>query len=250
MYKKNPKLEGSNLIDCKPQIGPCDRNCNQCFYNRDKKLYPENIPSKHKAKGKIVRMNSMHDSNAKKMYVIHHAKDYKDAFFNTSVANFDFPGPVVYTANPHEELPVDLHFLNSKFVKNLMFIRLRVSSTNFSHVLRASYEIIMRTKVPIVLTFMSYYTEDKSGTYITDVKTPRIESKRIICYTWKKHIKNNYWCPTRGFKRYILNKLRESFPSVQHRITMCGTLDSNYCRDCRNCEAYYWLTKRIIIGDE
>jgi hypothetical protein len=28
---------------------------------------------------------------------------------------------------------------------------------------------------------------------------------------------------------------------------MCGTPTSHLCRDCRNCEAYYWLAKRRMV---
>lgn len=235
MYKPNPKQIGSNLISCKVQQGKCPRHCYQCYYNRDEELYPINIPSKLEAKGKIVRMNSLHDSNYAKELVIAQARKYKDVFFNTSIASFDFPGPVVYTANPNEECPVDLTFLQSPFFKNIMFIRLRVSSTNLHHLWRAVLDIGAVTDIPIVLTFMAYYDEDMSEAIV---------DKNIRCYVWKTRHVNKYWCATAAFKKHVLQKLNTIGGG---QLTMCGMLDSDYCRDCRNCEAYYWLAKRRLI---
>ena len=39
MTKRNPKQEGTNIFDCKPQTGKCPLNCNQCFYNREGAFY-------------------------------------------------------------------------------------------------------------------------------------------------------------------------------------------------------------------
>ncbi len=238
MYNFNPKQKGSNVISCKVQEGKCPRNCNQCYYNRDLELFPINIPSKSEAEGKIVRMNSLHDSNRAKELVIQQARKYKDVFFNTSIDSFDFPGPVVYTANAHEESPVDLDFLKDPFFKNIMFIRLRVSSTNLHHLWRAVLDIGAVTDVPIVLTFMAYYDQNMWEA------TVKIKGgTNIVCYTWRTRHVNKYWCATAAFKKHVLQKLNVS---CFRQVTLCGTLTSDFCRDCRNCEAYYWLAKRRL----
>jgi hypothetical protein len=107
MAKRNPKQEGSNLFDCRPQVGVCPNNCNQCFYNRPNAFYNNidqpSIPSPEKVDTGIVRMNCGHDSNIERDLVIETSKQYKEVFFNTSIPNLDFPGPVVLTANPKEE---------------------------------------------------------------------------------------------------------------------------------------------------
>ena len=54
----------------------------------------------------IVRINSGHDSNIGRDEVIRATEQYPRRFFNTSIAKFDFPAPVVLTANPREEEPV------------------------------------------------------------------------------------------------------------------------------------------------
>ena len=54
----------------------------------------------------IVRVNSGHDSNIGRDEVIRATEQYPRRFFNTSIAKFDFPAPVVLTANPKEEEPV------------------------------------------------------------------------------------------------------------------------------------------------
>ena len=55
-----------------------------------------------KARGDgIVRVNCGNDSNNQREHVIlASTAEYPRRFFNTSIAKFDFPGPVVLTANP------------------------------------------------------------------------------------------------------------------------------------------------------
>lgn len=241
MYVENPKMVGSNLLDCKPQKGLCPVGCNQCFYNRPGASYVDpdklNIPTKKMAKDKIVRMNSLHDSNVKKSIVLAAAMKYDHVFFNTSLQNFDFPGPVVYTANSSEEESVDTQFLRDPYVDRLMFVRLRVSTTNLLHVAKAVEKIRNDSDISIVLTFMAYYDEFAlpSEEHLFPMK----------CYVWKVRHINKYHCPTKAFKQHVLDHMR----NIAHeQVTICGTLDSNWCRDCRNCEAYYWIANKRLRG--
>jgi hypothetical protein len=76
-----------------------------------------------------------------------------------------------------------------------------------------------------------------------DNRSIQEQDKCMKAYVWKKRHINSYYCPTREFMSYVLEKMQ----SVNKRlITMCGTLDSNYCKDCRNCETYYWQTMRRL----
>ena len=227
---RNPKHEGSNLYDCRVQTGPCPNNCNQCFYNRPNAYY-EDIEQPHaplsEAKNGIIRMNCGHDSNIERERVIEEAKKYPNVFFNTSIAKFDFPGPVVFTANPKEENPVTL-----VEAPNLMFVRMRVSSTNLYHIKQAVHWYTQgvggRGRTPIVLTFMAYYN---------------CEPSNKINYVWKKRHINSYWCPTPAFMREVLARMKKVGGRL---VTMCGTPTSSWCKDCRNCETYYHQTVRYM----
>lgn len=247
MYVENPKLVGSNIIDCKPQTGPCPMNCNQCFYNRPGASYvpinKTNIPFGNEADGKIVRMNSLHDSNIRKAEVLRVAKRYEHVFFNTSIRNFDdFPGPIVFTANPSEEQPVEMLFLRDPNAYKLMYVRLRVSAMNLMHIRKAVRTISKCSEVPIVLTFMAYYERPKwmNG---RDFSVNFTLDGNTIAYVWKVRHINEYWCATKAFKKSVLKMMR-AFGGSQ--VTICGTLDSNYCRDCRSCEAYYWIARKLL----
>jgi hypothetical protein len=185
-------------------------------------------------------MNSGHDSNLEKDTVIEAAKKYKHFFFNTSIPNFDFPGPVVFTANPKEEEFV-WHPLVEKgdgvkripikqlqFLDNLMFIRLRASITNID-LLRHAITGCTGYKIPIILTFMAYYDD------------PPVMDENL--YTWKKRHINSYWCPTQKLMKHVLSEVE---PYGHRLVTICGRLDSNWCRDCHNCETYYWQAKKRL----
>jgi hypothetical protein len=289
MTKRNPKQEGSNLWDCIPQKGPCPMNCSQCFYNRVSKcpdckgtgaemfnvkgscstckgkgLIPAFyagleplIPTLGEVRDGIVRMNCGHDSNFERELVIETAKKYKHYFFNTSIPRFNFPGPVVFTANSkEEEYPFaperQSGWLDCKdYLDNLMFVRLRVSSTNLDKI-EWAIQYWTEYKISIVLTFTAYYEKEKiPGAYIDPnrdgmVVCKSIDSEKdlsnpqlIRCYEWKVRHINSYWCPTKEFMKYVLERMKKIGGRL---VTICGTPDSNYCRDCRNCETHFWQT--------
>ncbi len=237
MLNTNPKVVGSNIIDCIPQKGPCRIGCNQCYYNRAGAFYRDiakpYFPPVEATIGKIVRVNSGHDSNVEREHVIESTKQYEHKFYNTSQPDFDFPAPVVYTANAKEEqkawMPSDILKFQPKHFHKIMFVRLRVSSTNIPLVIAAAKEWT-DFNIPVVLTFMRYYDNPPHHTGE---------------YEWKKHILNSYWCPTKSFMYNVLSATKNF---VDRRlITMCGTLDSSFCKDCRNCETFYWQTHRNLL---
>jgi len=260
MTLRNPKQEGSNLWDCIPQKGPCPMNCSQCFYNRPGAFYAGMeplIPTPEEVGDGIVRMNCGHDSNLEKELVIETAKKYKKFFFNTSIPRFNFPGPVVFTANPKEEEFVFVPTMecNGRFrwvgieqhelLDNLMFVRLRVSPTNLNLVEKA-VELWTDCQISTNLTFMSYYDRLPPDCEKVDELSCcrqihggwKSFSEEVI-YTWKVRHVNPYWCPTKEFMVYVVGRMKKIGGRL---VTICGTPDSNYCRDCKNCEAYYYQT--------
>jgi hypothetical protein len=224
---RNPKQEGSNIFDCKPQSGPCRIGCSQCFYNREGAFYVDInkpfMPDPSEVGDGIMRVNSGHDSNHEREMVIKATEIYPHRFFNTSIAKFDFPAPVVLTANPFEETRKYYTKIPNKIPKNLMFVRLRTSSTNLKLVREATQNWTAEG-IPVVLTFMSYYSQ---------------EPPSKVLYEWKVRHINSYWCATKEFIESTLKSFKEEFGRL---VTMCGTPTSNLCKDCRNCETYYWQT--------
>lgn len=241
--KRNPKQEGTPMFDCIPQTGTCPIGCNQCFFNRPDAYYvPINqmplVPTPEEVGDGIVRMNCGNDSNNQRNLVIETAKQYKHFFFNTSVRNLDFPGPVVLTVNPHEEAPAWApHYLYNEVPKNLMFIRLRVSGTNLGHIDDA-VEWWTDYHVPVVLTFMAYYDRHPA------VNEEEVGLRASACYEWRiRHI-NSYWCATKAFMQRVLDRYKHN-----RLVSMCSSLNSGYCRDCRNCETYFVQTMKRMRGE-
>jgi hypothetical protein len=254
MMKRNPKQEGSNVFDCRPQTGICPNGCNQCFYNRPNAFYNNidqpSIPSPEEIGTGIVRMNCGHDSNIEKELVIKTAQQYENFFFNTSIPNLDFPGPIVLTVNPQEEesaiIPFD--FRNKEF-DNIMFVRLRVSSTNLIYIEQA-IDCWARRQVPVVLTFMAYYDEAPPGTVQTNLPDDPmcyVLKDHPSCgaaYRWQQRHINSYYCATVGFMEYVTKKMKKIGGRL---VSKCGTGISRLCKDCHNCETYYWQTKKHMI---
>lgn len=240
--KRNPKQEGTDFWDCIVQAGECPMQCNQCFYNRPEAYYvPIDemplIPDPEEVGNGIVRMNCGHDSNIEFEKVIAQAAKYKHAFFNTSIPPLShFPGPVVFTANRCEESRATLI---TPMPKNLMFVRLRTSATNL-HWIDMAVEHYTAWEVPVVITFMAYYDREPQ---ISDEVRHDIGG-REGCYEWRVRHINSYWCPTKLFMRYVMNRYTDN-----RLVSMCSSIDSFYCRNCRNCETYYVQTQKRLRGE-
>ena len=214
--KQNPKLKGTCIWDCIPQTGRCPVHCQECFFNRPGAFYaePPIIPTVEEVGYGIARFNSGNDSNLQKALIIETSKKYRRYFFNTSIPNLDFPGPVVLTANPKEELPAYL----GPATRNLMFVRLRVSDTNQIHIDEA-VNYWTKQHVPVVLTFMAYYTRDPGPNYEYRVR----------------HV-NSYYCPTDDFIKSVMRRYPDRL------VSRCMT----WCKDCRNCETHYIQTMKRL----
>lgn len=261
----NPKMEGSACIDCRPQTGLCPNGCPECFYNRPGAFYCDindpQIPNPELVGDRIVRMNSGHDSNLQKDLVIKTAEKYEKVFFNTSIPDFDFPGPVVFTANGQEEDSPWCPIINyagktrqvppkqEKFFDRLMFVRVRVSPTNLECVERA-VACWTAKNIPVVLTFMAYYSQDPPGTYPIFVGDEEFKlvsfplpDPTIVSYQWKVRTLNSYWCATPEFESYVLRRMHKY---GGHLVTMCGTLENGKCKDCNNCRNRYEITAKYL----
>jgi hypothetical protein len=223
---RNPKQNGSNLYDCVPQTGPCPIACNQCFFNRG---YYRETPFVVPDDG-IVRMNCGHDSNIQKSKVLEAAKQYKHVFFNTSIANFDFPGPVVFTANAKEPLGAYLPVAGFDG-SNIMAVRLRVSSTNLHHIKEA---VSAWKGIPVILTFMAYCPEGVGG-LASDGSLVDARAFETENYIWQARHVNSYWCPKPEFIKRVVDMLDNAL------VFVCG----KWCKDCGNCEKLYWRWRRV-----
>ena len=231
---RNPKLEGSGLIDCKPQKGPCPMNCTCCYYNRPGAFYcdinQEIMPTLEEVGDKLVRVNSGADSNIQRDLVLTSTAQYPKRFYNTSIEAFNFPAPFVFTANRQEERPAKLPPV--KIPPGLMFVRLRTSPSNLVFIEKA-VDAWTERQVVVNLTFMAYY----------DQEPPQLvegyeELANKSLFEWKVRHINPYWCPTAEFRKVVWERM-QARPYGEDLVIMCGTLESGYCRDCGNCEKYW-----------
>jgi hypothetical protein len=218
----NPKLIGSNIIDCIPQTGECPNRCSECFYNGGRffrTLDEPLIPSCEEVGDKIVRVNTGNDSNVNKSLVLEQTKQYKHKFYNTSIPKFDFHAPVVFTCNPKED------FILANPVDNIMFVRIRTTTWNKKE-RDVAIQYYKKLNVPIVLTFMRFYNKYS------------IPENQLENYEWRENILNNYFCIK---TEAILNIMKEY---NKMGVLMCGTPYSSNCVDCGNCENLYWRAIR------
>ena len=227
----NPKVIGSGIIECIPQRGKCPNNCEDCFFQSGRSyLEPleENlphIPTKEMARGRIVRVNDGNDSNNQRELVEKTASQFTDYFFNTSVKRRlgEFPAPVVLTINPAKL--TDFGFVKVRPVpKNLMFVRFRTNAWNL-YILDEAVEFYTSLKVPVVITFMAYYS-------LT------IPPKHQEQYEWKKRTINSYWVLKRDVQEDIMSHYLNN-PYVYS----CGIKGQYSCSFCGNCIREYYNTK-------
>jgi hypothetical protein len=229
-YIENPKTKGSGIICAIPQTGECPVKCDDCFFQSGRSyLEPladnlPNLPTLEESKGRVVRVNDGNDSNNQRDLVLGLTHQYEDKFYNTSmpIDLEGFKAPVVLTINPHKMTDVSFHKLKD-IPKNLMFVRFRVNMWNLNLLEEAvSY---YREHVPIVLTFMAYYTEN-------------IPEEYKDCYVWQKRILNSY---------NVLKPENASMVALHYRglpVYTCG----KGCKDCGHCLREYYNTKERLRG--
>jgi hypothetical protein len=236
----NPKLEGSNLIDCIPVGGKCKNDCKPCYYN-DGGFYIDTtdnplLPTLEDVGDKIVRVNSGGDSSLNFSQVKSKTTQYKKRFYNTSMPQRiqDFSAPVVFTCNPANYK----WFYALSSAKNLMYVRIRTTTWNVDTV-NAAINHYTSIDVPIVLTFLRFplfYVNDLSEIY-NMTHDCNYETKQSILNTYKI-IKPDQW------KKVMIRY--KHIPSV----LSCGNPESSYCKDCGNCEDLYYRAMALWYPTE
>lgn len=223
-YVENPKLKGSNIVDCIPHTGECPLKCLECFYNGGRffrTLDEPWMPPQELTEGKIVRVNSGHDSNIDRGMVLRKTQHFEHVFYNTAIGKGikKFLSPVVFTCNGGPRSRLKLLY---PVPKNLMFVRVRVDSWDVETVDKAVKYYWEEHRVPIVLTFMRFYNGDL------------IPEEAKNDYEWRKNVTNSYWCPKVETVLRIMGEFKG------RGVRTCGTPASSSCFDCRNCELLYW----------
>ena len=234
MSEQNPKLVNSNITDCIPQCGPCPLGCAECFYDggRFYRSLEPLMPSLEEVQGKVVRVNSGHDSNLQFGLVMEKTTGYLHKFYNTSLPLLRFKAPTVLTINGRD---TDRTFYYPTQVKGnlreLMFVRFRVNTWNLK-LCDAAVRNWCSLGIPLVLTDMRYYNEKA-------VKNPED-------YQWKKHILNSYYC----LKPERLDMILRRYANAP-LVFWCGNpfSRSTFCEQCRICELLYYKTKRRMECD-
>jgi len=229
-YIENPKTKNSVIICAIPNKGPCSNGCSDCFYNGGRSyLSPidkntPNMPSLEEVGNKIVRVNDGQDSNNNFELVMKETEKYPKRFYNTAVPKNikEFGEPVVLTINPGKMTENSIYAI--PWYKNLMFVRFRASTTNLS-LAKEAVSYYTNKNVPVVITFMAYFQD-----------TPPDKEH----YSFHKRILNEYWCITKEGEDAFMSNFKGN-----ELVKVCGS-QGNHCKDCHNCETYYYETKKRI----
>jgi len=233
IYKENPKTKESGIIGCIPQKGLCPNRCEDCFFQSGRSyLEPleenlPNMPTLEQAKNRVVRVNDGNDSSINMNFVMKAVAHYPMKFYNTSIPTYldKFDAPVVLTVNPGKMTDQDAYLINPP--KNLMFVRVRTNKWNLDLVDKVVTYYGNR-EVPIVLTFMAYFTQP-------------IPAKYREFYIFRKRTLNSYWAITTKaweqiMERYKYNKWVYSCGKIE------GEKGTTACRHCGNCLREYFAT--------
>jgi hypothetical protein len=232
-YIENPKTKGSGIICAIPQVGQCPVKCDDCFFQSGRSyLEPleknlPNLPDVDESNGFIVRMNDGNDSNNQRDVVVKAASEYRDAFYNTSMPlNLaDFDRPVVLTVNPGKMTDKAAHLI--EISKNLMFVRFRINAWNLELADRVvKHYTNGRVKVPVVMTFMAYYTS-------------QIPKEYADKYSLKKRTLNEYLVILPSEWKKIMDVYADNA-----YVYSCGKDSSTHsCSRCGNCLREYFNSK-------
>lgn len=237
MYIENPKTIGSGIVCCIPQTGRCRVNCPDCFFQSGRSyLEPlddnlPNMPSLEEVGNRIVRVNDGNDSLHDIDTVVSSTEKYPLKFYNTSHGSgiSDLPGPTVLTVNPGM-------FTNNSFIQldeipeNLMYVRVRTNMWNLDVVDKA-VDYYTSKNVPVVLTFMAYFTELMPEEYLKYY----IERKRTL---------NTYWAITTEAWRIVMKRYENNV-----LVYSCGTEGEHgttKCARCGNCIREFYNTLERI----
>lgn len=230
--KANPKLAGSGIVACRPQIGTCPGNCADCFFKGGR--YYEDLGRPHvphpdwvRKNKLLVRMNDGNDSNHMRELVIGTASLYDDVFFNTRIPCLLFPSAVVLTVNGDDTdghawlLPPD-----TPGFENLACVQFRANTWN-TELAKRAIDHYQPLGVPVRLTYMAYYAES--------VREP-------ADYEWRKRTLNSYWCILPEAR----DRIEDELGYDDYLIHACTRKGGHLCRECKKCHRMYqdWQEKR------
>lgn len=222
---ENPKLAGSGIVACRPQVGDCPGRCSDCFFRGGR--YYEDITRPHipdpawaNRAEHIVRMNDGNDSNHQRDLVIETASHYERVFFNTRIPCLLFSGPVVLTVNGDDtDNYAHLLWPDTPGFDKLMAVRVRVNTWNL-HLVGGVVAHYRRFHVPVRLTYMAYYHEA-----VADPEN----------YQWKKRTLNSYWV----IKPEARARIEDALGYDGWGVHACTAKGGHLCRDCGMCQRVY-----------
>lgn len=240
-YKENPKTKGSGILCAIPQEGRCPMGCADCFFNSGRSFLEPleenlpNMPDPQICRERVVRVNDGLDSNVQRDLVVQATDCYPLRFFNTSIPDLDFPGPVVLTVNPGDMTDSEFHEVNP-VPQNLMFVRVRVNTWNLLNVVFPAARFYTSREVPVVLTFMAYYQQEIPEDFQLD-------------YTYRKRTTNSYWAITTDAWRRVMSAYRDN-PWVHSCGKLEGGKGTTACRHCGNCLREFFATRERMNTSE
>jgi hypothetical protein len=231
-YIENPKTKGSGIYCCIPQRGVCPIGCADCFFQSGRSyLEPlsENLPNMPEPNPRrIVRVNDGNDSNNFPGTVMEATEQYPFKFYNTSIpSRLDrFDAPVVLTANPGIYTDTNAALL-AEIPSNLMFVRVRTNAWNLE-IVDSAVKHYSAMEVPIVLTFMAYFTQD-------------IPEEHRGKYVFRKRTLNSYHAITTAAWEEIMARYK-----YNQWVYSCGKIEgekgTTKCARCGNCVREYFVT--------
>ncbi|MDD5251579.1 MAG: hypothetical protein PHT12_03005 [Patescibacteria group bacterium] len=257
-YLYNPKTEGvardgskkpSGIICCIPHPNRCPGRCGDCFFQGDGKdeatrsyLSPNgdpledhlpNMPTLEQVGRQVVRVNDGGDSSDNQALVLARTAMFPLRFYNTSMVfgtNLaDFGEPVVLTLNPSGMTYRRIHVVDP-VPPNLMFVRLRVTTWNL-HLVDQAVEHYTARGIPVVLTFMAFYTTKPVEAYADD-------------YVWSQRTTNSYWVIKPEAWQRVMDRYR-----ANSLVYSCGIRSNVHaCSACGNCLREFWRTYRQLHG--
>jgi len=241
-YIENPKTKGSGIISCIPQKGICPNKCEDCFFQSGRSyLEPleknlPNMPTVEQVGWRVVRVNDGNDSNFQWDLVVKETNKFPLKFYNTAFPSLEsfLHAPVVLTINPGSM--TDKVFYRVKPTpQNLMFVRFRTNTWNLD-LLDDAVDFYSEMEVPIVLTFMAYFTQSIPGLHKQH-------------YTFRKRTLNSYWAITTLTWETIMRKFK-----YNKWVHSCGKIEgekgTTACRHCGNCLREFFATmERMSNGN-
>ncbi len=112
-----------------------------------------------------------------------------------------------------------------------MFVRIRVNTWNLKKVVIPAIKFYTTSNVPVVLTFMAYYTQS----------VPFWHRKN---YVWKKRTINSYFCLKQNVVDRIINRFK-----TNPLVYTCGFKNTHACKFCGNCIREYYNAKERLRKD-